>query len=93
MATIEWLPPLESAAVPAESAHLVKLLQYALPQLQPLYDISTAQYDDAGWVSARLVEILPLPLTEKQRCLEMTQPLLRLRHLGSLVTVEMTGIQ
>jgi uncharacterized protein len=93
LATIEWLPTLESVAVPPESAHLVKLLQYALPQLEPLYDISAAQYDDAGWVSARLVEILPLPLIEKQRCLEMTQPLLRLRHLGSLVSVEMTGIQ
>jgi uncharacterized protein len=91
LASIAWLPPEEPAPVPAESAHLVKLLQYALPQLQPLYDLSSAQYQDAGWVSARLVEILPLPLAEKQHCLEMAEPLQRLLHLGSLVTVEMTG--
>jgi Lon protease-like protein len=92
LATVDWLPPEEAAAVPAESAHLAKLLRYALPQLQPLYDLASARYEDAGWVSARLVEILPLPLVEKQRCLEMTAPLDRLRHLGSLVTVEMTGV-
>lgn len=93
LATVDWLPPQASAAVPADSTHLAKLLRYALPQLQPLYDLSAVQYDDAGWVSARLVEILPLPLIEKQRCLEITEPLARLRHLGSLVTVEMTGVQ
>jgi Lon protease-like protein len=90
LAQVVWLPAEEPVGVPEESAHLVKLLQYALPQLQPLYDISTAQYHDAGWVSARLLEILPLPLLEKQRCLEMSEPLLRLRHLCSLVTIEMT---
>jgi hypothetical protein len=93
LATVDWLPADAAAAVPAESTHLSKLLRYALPQLQPLYDLATAQYEDAGWVSARLVEILPLPLMEKQRCLEMTEPLLRLRHLSSLVSVEMTGMQ
>jgi Lon protease-like protein len=93
LATVDWLPLEGTAAVPAESLHLAKLLRYALPQLQPLYDLASAQYDDAGWVSARLVEILPLPLVEKQRCLEMTEPLLRLQHLNSLVTVEMTGVQ
>jgi Lon protease-like protein len=93
LATVDWLPAEAVAAVPVESTHLSKLLRYALPQLQPLYDLGTAQYEDAGWVSARLVEILPLPLVEKQRCLEMSEPLLRLRHLSSLVTVEMTGVQ
>src|SRR5262245_36286093 len=38
LAVVEWLPPPASVGVPAESAHLVKLLQYALPQLEPLYD-------------------------------------------------------
>jgi uncharacterized protein len=90
IAAVEWLPAEQPAAVPPESAHLVKLLQYALPQLAPLYDLSSAQYQDAGWVSARLVEILPLPLPEKQRCLEMTEPLQRLQYLGTLVTVDMT---
>jgi uncharacterized protein len=92
LATVQWLAPEQAAVLPAESTHLSKLLQYALPQLQPLYDLASAQYDDAGWVSARLVEILPLPLVEKQRCLEISEPLARLKHLSSLVTVEMTGV-
>jgi uncharacterized protein len=92
LAEVVWLPPSELLPVPDESAHLVKLLRYALPQLQPLYDVSAAQYQDAGWVSARLVEILPLPLLEKQHCLEIADPLLRLKYLGSLVTIEMTDL-
>jgi len=91
IAEVDWLPLPDPAAVPAEGAHLVKLLQYALPQLQPLYDLTAAQYEDAGWVSARLVEILPLPLVEKQHCLEMAESLARLQYLSSLVTIEMTG--
>jgi Lon protease-like protein len=45
-------------------------------------------YDDASWVSARLVELLPLPPAEKQLCLEMQDPLLRLDHLRSRVHIQ-----
>jgi Lon protease-like protein len=91
-AEVVWLPPSDPVPVPAESAHLVKLLRYALPQLRPLYDLTAARYEDAGWVSARLAEILPLPLLEKQHCLEMPEPLLRLKYLSSLVTIEMSDV-
>lgn len=88
LASVDWLPVEQPVPIPDERAPLVRLLQYALPQLQPLYDLSAAQYQDAGWVSARLVEVLPLPLPEKQYCLEMIEPLQRLQHLSSLVKIE-----
>jgi Lon protease-like protein len=81
IAQVEWLPAAPVLEVPAEYAYLVRLLQHALPQLAPAYDFTPVRYEDAAWVSARLVEILPLPLDEKQRCLEMQEPLQRLEHL------------
>lgn len=88
VADVTWLASEPSIPVPDDCAYLVRLLQHALPQLAPVYDFTPIRYDDASWVGRRLVEILPLPLPEKQRCLEMQDPLLRLEHLRMRVSVE-----
>ena len=88
IAEVQWLPAEPPAAVPQDCDYLVRLLQHGLPQLAPVYDFTAVRYEDAAWVSMRLVEILPLPLPEKQRCLEMRDPLLRLEHLRMRVRVE-----
>jgi Lon protease-like protein len=51
---------------------------YVSPFPQP------ARLDDAGWVANRWCEILPLPLIDKQRLLETTDPARRLQlvHQG-----------
>jgi Lon protease-like protein len=41
--------------------------------LQPPY-----QWDDAGWLANRWAELLPMPLADRQRLMEMDNPLLRL---------------
>jgi hypothetical protein len=91
IAQVEWLDADPAQAVPDECGYLVMLLQQALPRLAPLYDYTPVNYEDAGWVGARLVEILPLPLGEKQRCLEMSDPLERLEYLRERVKVEAQG--
>lgn len=88
VAGIDWLPPEPALAVPEDCGYLVRLLQHALPQLAPVYDFTPVRYEDAAWASARLVEILPLPLPEKQRCLEMQDPLKRFAHLRVRVKLE-----
>lgn len=88
IAHVQWLPPESATAVPEDSAYLVRLLQHALPQMAPVYDFTPIRYEDASWVGARLVEILPLPLEEKQLCLELQDPLKRLEHLRMRVKVE-----
>ena len=88
MATVEWLPAEAALPVPGECGYLVRLLQHALPQLAPLYDFTPVRYEDAAWVGARIVEILPLPLPEKQECLEFQDPLRRLEHLRMRVKIE-----
>lgn len=88
VAQVQWLEVEPELPVPAVNDYLVQLLQHALPHLAPAYDFTPVLYEDASWVGARLVEILPLPLTEKQLCLEMHDPLQRLEHLRSRVKVE-----
>lgn len=88
LARVEWLDAEPSLPVPQECEPFVMLLQQALPQLAPLYDFSPVSYEDAAWVGARLVEILPLPTSEKQLCLELQDPLRRLEHLRSRVQVK-----
>ena len=41
--------------------------------VQPPY-----QWDDAGWLANRWGELLPMPLADRQRLMEMDNPLLRL---------------
>jgi uncharacterized protein len=87
VAEVEWLAAEPSVPVPQNCEPFVMLLQHAMPDLAPLYDFSPIAYDDASWVGSRLVEILPLPPAEKQQCLEMQDPLLRLEHLRSRVQI------
>lgn len=90
VAQVNWLESEPTQTVPENCGHLVMLLQHAMPQLAPLYDFTPVDYESASWVGSRLVEILPLPLTEKQRCLEMRDPLERLEYLRMRVKVEAT---
>jgi Lon protease-like protein len=50
-----------------------------------LYDAIDKRYDDAAWVGYRLAEILPMPVSEKQACLELTDPIERLRVLRPML--------
>ena len=51
-----------------------------------LYEPLERHMQDASWVSSRFVEILPLDLEEKQRCLESNDPIERLRIVQGLLT-------
>ena len=73
------------AAVPARHARLAELLQRVLPQLGEVYTGMDMHLDDAAWVGHRLAEILPIPLADKQRCLELDDALQRLDVLSPLV--------
>jgi len=78
---VEWLPAEISMPVPAEHLDLSEALTELWPRLTEGRDPTPPRYDDAGWVSARLAEILPLAVTERQRCLEISDPALRLQYL------------
>ncbi len=81
---IEWFPPEQAIPVPGAYRHFVELLRAALPRFGELYAAIPRRYDDAAWVGARVAEILPISLADKQACLEL-DGLARLARLAPLI--------
>ena len=93
MGEVEWcdtapgLPIGETSAVgiPETYRHLADLLRKVLPELGDIYAALEPGFEDAEWVSARLTEILPISLGDKQYCLELDDPLQRLELISPLI--------
>ncbi len=71
--------------LPEEFRPMASLLETVIDDLGRLYDTIDKHYDDAAWVGYRLAEILPMPATEKQACLELMDPIERLRVLQPML--------
>ncbi len=82
---IEELPPEPQVPLPPEFLSMSTALQHLIQKLDRLYQGIETRYDDASWVSLRLAEILPIGLEHKQHCLELEDPLERMRYLRPLV--------
>ena len=67
-----------------EFTHLVELLQAILDDVD-IYDDNEKRFDSASWISYRFAEILPLRLEDKQKCLEIDDPIIRLNFLEPLI--------
>jgi len=50
-----------------------------------IYSKDEINLDSASWVSYRFAEILPLKIEDKQKCLELEDPILRLNYLQPLI--------
>ncbi len=82
---IELMPEEGSVEVPGEFLHLADLLRKVLPELGELYASVPKKFNDAAWVGYRVAEILPVALSEKQQCLDLDDPVDRLRRLSPLI--------
>lgn len=82
---VELLPEEPPTPLPEEYQGVAKILADVLDDLGRLYEDLERRYDDAGWVSYRFVEILPIDLEQKQACLEHSDPLERLRLVRELL--------
>ena len=67
-----------------EFTHLVELLQAILDDVN-ICDDDEKRFDSASWISYRFAEILPLRLEDKQKCLEIDDPIIRLNFLEPLI--------
>lgn len=84
---VEILPDEVDASVPAELMPCVKLLERVIEQHPELLE-RPHRLDSCSWVSARLAELLPLPLETKQALLELDDGRARLERLNGLVRPE-----
>ena len=64
--------------LPGTCAPLARILELIADRLGPRNFPAEAHYDDASWVGYRLAELLPLPLSIKQRMLEVNDANVRL---------------
>ena len=63
---------------------MISLLEAILDDID-LSDDREKFFESASWVSFRYAEILPLRIEDKQKCLEINDPILRLNFLEPLI--------
>ena len=86
-ASIELLPEGDDAPLPDADARYAKLLERVIEQHPALLE-RPHRLDSSAWVSARLAELLPLPLEAKQALLETENGRARLEKLDALVSTQ-----
>ena len=82
---VEVLDNEPTTPLPDEYQEMAAILAGVLDDLGRLYESLDRRFDDASWVTSRFVEILPIDLEEKQRCLEQSDPVERLRIVRKLL--------
>ncbi len=90
-ATVELLPQEPPTELPAEYIPMADFLRQLVKEVPHLFASVTLKYGDATWVGCRLAELLPIPLTQKQYLLQLSEPVQRLERLSRLV--ESMGIE
>jgi len=83
--TIEVIAPEPDMALPDEYASFRKILENVLDDLGRLYESLERRFDDAVWVTYRIIEILPIDLEQKQQFLESSDTLARLKLIDELM--------
>ena len=90
IAEVELLPGFEVFEKEYDAELFINLLKQIIAQLEPPYTTMPKYYDDMDWVSARLIELLPLQLSDKQKMLVMANVAERINYLHPLlVSMEM----
>ena len=90
-AAVQPLAGESPAALPDEFVWMAELLEQLARQLGAPYDRLLREAPGAGDVADRLVELLPLPLAQKQALFEAPGPVERLRRLAALIDPEASG--
>ncbi len=88
MGEVTWIDAEPALALPQEYERLGATLRRAVDELAQQYQHVEKHFDDAAWVGARLTELLPIELNDKQLLLELDDPIARLDALLGLVPIE-----
>jgi len=85
MGEVDWLAAEAALPLPANHARLAATVRRALAELAEQYEHVEKKFEDAAWVGARLAELLPIELPDKQALLELNDPIERLDTLLTIV--------
>lgn len=84
-AVVKRRPLAAPRSLPRDMAWLAELLDDLLRRVGPPFDRLVVSGPSADHVAGRLIELLPLPLAEKQALFEMPDSVARLRRLAGLI--------
>ncbi len=84
LAAVDVLAEEADSPIPGSAARCARLLERLIEQ-QPELFAEPHRLDSAVWVSARLAEVLPLSLAEKQALLELDAGAARLERVSALL--------
>lgn len=87
-ARVHWLEEGQDAPLPGDLQQLARFLGSLLRQAGTPYSEMETHFQSSAWVAGRLAELLPFALTDKQRLLEMGNPLERLETLYNELLAE-----
>ena len=87
-AEVERRPPVAPQPMPDELSWMAELLDDLLRRMGEPYSRLAVSEPSADHVAARLIELLPLPLAEKQALFEIGDASQRLHRLCGLVRPE-----
>ena len=82
---VELLSIEQEATLPQKFCGLSQLLQRALKNVGPLIEYKETDFEDAVWVSYRLVELLPMSAEERHDFVAIGDPLERLAALQEFI--------
>ncbi len=85
MGEVVWLPAEPDLPLPADCERLATTARRALEELAEHYEHVAKKFADAAWVGARIAELLPIELADKQALLELDDPIERIRSLLTVV--------
>jgi len=85
---VAWLVAEPQITLPDEYAQFGATVRRAVEELAEHYQWVEKKFDDAAWIGARITELLPIGLNDKQLLLELDDPIARLDALLSLVPLE-----
>ncbi len=83
--TVAFMPAEPKTLLPDDCTILADVLEDLFNQVGGYYEHIERRFSDASWVGCRLAEIIPISLEQRQHCLEITDPLTRLKLLMSLI--------
>ncbi|MFN2644142.1 MAG: LON peptidase substrate-binding domain-containing protein [Burkholderiales bacterium] len=86
-ARIELVEPERDAPVPASCAACVRVLERLIAE-HPELLAAPHELHSSAWVSARLAELVPLPVHAKQELLELSDGAQRLERLNALLRAD-----
>lgn len=89
--SVEWLDEPPPSALTPDHRPLARVLRRVLRELGDTARHLDADFEDAGWVSNRLAEFLPLERDAQQQLLEQGDAQERMRALAPLIEVPPEG--